>query len=177
MRPMMTVRRSSVFPASANEIFRRLQRLDTLQYIAAPLATFSPTGETPPDGELRWEAGKTFAFRLRLFGVIPLGDHVIRVLEFGDRPYAIFTRESNPSVPTWNHRIELSALDAVYGRRRNRRRLENAVDLALGLVLLWPPSAEMDPYPDTGALSGGLPERTPAFFSFRAAGPGFRIPG
>lgn len=135
MRPMMTVRRSSVFPASADEIFRRLQRLDTLQYIAAPLATFSPTGETPPDGELRWEAGKTFAFRLRLFGVIPLGDHVIRVLEFGDRPYAIFTRESNPSVPTWNHRIELSALDA------DRTRYTDDVEIGAGwktpLIWLW----------------------------------------
>lgn len=133
MRPMMTVRRSSVFPASADEIFRRLQRLDTLQYIAAPLATFSPTGETPPDGELRWEAGKTFAFRLRLFGVIPLGDHVIRVLDFGDRPYAIFTRESNLSVPTWNHRIELSALDA------DRTRYTDDVEIGAGwkTPLIW----------------------------------------
>ena len=123
---VMTVWRSSVFPAPAEEIFRRFQRLDTLQYIAAPLATFSPTGETPPDGELRWEAGKTFAFRLRLFGVIPLGDHVIRVLEFGDRPYAIFTRESNPSVPTWNHRIEFSALDA------DRTRYTDDVEIGAG---------------------------------------------
>lgn len=176
MRPMMTVRRSSVFPASADEIFRRLQRLDTLQYIASPLAAFSPTGETPSDGELRWEAGKTFAFRLRLFGVIQLGDHVIRVLEFSDRPYAIFTREANPFVPIWNHRIELSELGADrtrYTRRRNRRRLENAAGLALGVVLLWPPSAEMAPYSGTGALIGLWTEGSPAFFIFRAAGPGF----
>lgn len=132
---VMTVRRSSVFPAPAEEIFRRLQRLDTLQYIASPLAAFSPTGETPSDGELRWEAGKTFAFRLRLFGVIPLGDHVIRVLEFSDRPYAIFTREANPFVPIWNHRIELSELDA------DRTRYTDDVEIGAGwktpLVWLW----------------------------------------
>jgi len=33
---MMTVRKTSMFPASEKEVFKRLQRLKTLQYIAYP---------------------------------------------------------------------------------------------------------------------------------------------
>lgn len=39
---MMTVRKTSVFPAAEKEIFKRLQKLKTLQYIAYPLAAFTP---------------------------------------------------------------------------------------------------------------------------------------
>lgn len=39
---MITVRKTSVFPATKKEVFKRLQRLRTLQYIAYPLATFTP---------------------------------------------------------------------------------------------------------------------------------------
>lgn len=39
---MMTVRKSSVFPAPEQEIYRKLQKLKTLQYIAYPFATFEP---------------------------------------------------------------------------------------------------------------------------------------
>ena len=39
---MMNVTRSSVFPASCEEVFCRLQRLETLQRVAWPYATFEP---------------------------------------------------------------------------------------------------------------------------------------
>ena len=45
----MIVRKSSIFPASREEIFARLQRLETLQYIAAPYATFTPVEDNIPD--------------------------------------------------------------------------------------------------------------------------------
>ena len=49
---MMTVRKSSVFPAPVEEIYDKLVKLETLQYIAYPYATFEPV-----DGknELIWE--------------------------------------------------------------------------------------------------------------------------
>lgn len=40
----MTVQKTSVFPASRKTIFENLLKLETLQYIAFPYATFTPTG-------------------------------------------------------------------------------------------------------------------------------------
>ena len=42
---MMNVTRSSDFPATREEVFARLQRLDTLQRVVWPYATFEPVGE------------------------------------------------------------------------------------------------------------------------------------
>ena len=41
----MIVRKSSVFPASRETVFEKLQHLETLRYIAKPYATFEPIGE------------------------------------------------------------------------------------------------------------------------------------
>ena len=51
---MMTVRKASVFPAPEKEIFKRVQKLKTLQYIAYPMATFSPVDG---NNKLNWKEG------------------------------------------------------------------------------------------------------------------------
>ena len=61
---MMNVTRSSVFPATREEVFARLQRLETLQRVAWPYATFEPVGE---DAGV-WERGETSSYRFRLLG-------------------------------------------------------------------------------------------------------------
>ena len=41
----MIVIKTSIFPASKDEVFNKLQKLKLLQYIAWPYATFTPVGE------------------------------------------------------------------------------------------------------------------------------------
>ena len=41
----MTVIKSSVFPASKEKVYEKLQKLELLQHIAWPYATFTPVGE------------------------------------------------------------------------------------------------------------------------------------
>ena len=77
----MIVRKSSVFPASRETVFEKLQHLETLRYIAKPYATFEPIGEAVST----WTVGSTSAYRFRLFGVIPYGTHKIHILRFGLR--------------------------------------------------------------------------------------------
>lgn len=101
--PTRTVLRTSVFPAARREVFERLQRLETLQQIAWPFATFTPVDG---GGSPRWTAGQTSAYRLRLFGMIPFGTHRIHVIRF-DEMEGISTREGNEHVPIWNHEIIL----------------------------------------------------------------------
>jgi hypothetical protein len=97
---------SSRFPVSVDEIWDKLQRLDTLQYVAYPFATF-----TLMDGnDLIWREGETSRFKLRLFGFIPFGTHTINVITFDRAAKLVQTHESNKSVPIWNHRITLKYL-------------------------------------------------------------------
>ena len=98
----MIVRRTSLLPAARQEVFSRLQKLETLQYIAAPYATF-----TPVDGKIEntWQEGNTSSYRFRLLGMIPFGTHVIRIEHFDMD--GIQSRERNEHVRVWDHRITL----------------------------------------------------------------------
>ncbi len=124
------IRKTSVFPASRETIFLLLQRLETLQYIAKPYATFE---NIDGGNNLIWEPGGAFAFRLKMFGIIPLGTHTIRVREFCVD--TIYTSEGNPFCPVWNHRIELLE------NRRNYTTYTDEVEIDAGwktpFVCLW----------------------------------------
>ena len=102
----MIVRKSSVFPASRETVFEKLQQLETLRYIAKPYATFEPIGEAVST----WTVGSTSAYRFRLFGVIPYGTHKIHILRF-DRD-GVSSHEGNEYVPVWNHDIMMEPIDA-----------------------------------------------------------------
>ena len=101
----MIVIKTSIFPASKEKVFGKLQRLELLQHIAKPYANFTPVNERITV----WEPGKSSAYKLKLFGVIPFGTHTINVLSF-DMDDGIYTHEGNEHVPVWNHRIVLNGL-------------------------------------------------------------------
>ena len=101
----MIVRKTSVFPAKREEVFARMQRLETLQFIAAPYASFTPVDKS---ADFRWQVGSRSAYRFRLFGRIPYGMHTIRIERFDED--LVQSREGNEHVPVWNHRITLKDL-------------------------------------------------------------------
>ena len=103
----MIVIKTSLFPASKDEVFNKLQKLKLLQYIAWPYATFTPVGEKISV----WRAGTSSAFKFKLFGIIPFGTHKIKVISF-DKDDGIYTHEGNEYVPTWNHRIVLEDISS-----------------------------------------------------------------
>lgn len=103
----MVVERTSLFPASRKDVFLRLQRLETLQEVAYPYATFTPLNGG--DGMV-WAEGETARFKLRLFGFFPFGTHSIHVIRFSETD-GIFTQEWNEHVPVWNHEIVLKERD------------------------------------------------------------------
>ena len=104
---MKTVRKTSVFPAERDVVFSKLQKLSTLQYIAAPYATFVPIDSAHAGTRT---VGSTSAYRFRLFGIIPFGTHTIHIERF-DRD-GIRSREGNEHVPVWNHKIFLKDRDS-----------------------------------------------------------------
>ncbi len=100
----MIVQKSTVLPAGRDEVFRRLQQLETLQYIAKPYAAFEPLGDAAPV----WKEGSTSSYRLRLFERIPFGTHTIHIVRLD--PEGISSREGNEHVPVWNHDILLDEI-------------------------------------------------------------------
>lgn len=98
----MVVRKTAVFPAKREEVFQKLQQFKTLQYIAAPYASFFPV---EGDADMVWKVGSKSCYRFKLFGIVPFGTHVICIERFDMD--VIQSRESNEHVPVWNHKIIL----------------------------------------------------------------------
>ena len=125
----MIVQKSSLFPASKETVFRKLQQLETLQLIAKPFATFEPVGETVST----WEVGSTSAYRFRLFGLIPYGTHTIHILRFD--PDGVSSREKNAHVPVWNHEISLVEKDESHTLYTDR--VEIRAGWKTAFIWLW----------------------------------------
>ena len=125
----MTLQKTSVFPAGRETVFRKLQQLETLQYIAWPYAVFEPVG----DAARTWTVGSTSSYRFRLFGVIPFGTHTIHIVRFD--PEGISSREGNEHVPVWNHDILLEPADADHTKYTDR--VEIRAGWKTGFVWLW----------------------------------------
>ena len=95
----MIVRRTSVFPSGRDVIFQKIRKLETLQYIAKPYATFEPEGNSLGI----WETGSTSSYHFKLFGIIPFGTHTIHIICFD--PEKISSHEGNEHVPVWKRRF------------------------------------------------------------------------
>lgn len=127
-----TLVRRTVLPAGADEIWEKLQSLSSLAYVAAPYAAFSPENGA---GDVTWKQGETFRLIFRLFGFIPFGVHTIRIVIFDREQWLIYSNESNPRVPVWNHRIRLKPLDKA--RTEYTDEVEIDAGGMTGLVFLW----------------------------------------
>lgn len=126
-----TIAVTSIFQAEKKDVFRRLMKLETLQYIAAPYAKFIPLDG---NSSLEWKEGSTFSFYLYLFGIIYFGIHTIHVLSFSEG-FGLSTKEHNKHVPIWNHRIFLETVN------QNATRYTDEVEIGAGwktpFVAFW----------------------------------------
>lgn len=98
----------STFPVHAEAVRTAILKPETLQSIARPIITFQPTSaDTFPD---TWQEG-ALTVKVRLFGVIPLGQQVIDV-DSGDDQDDVFLRDNGQGaggvlilMTRWDHRI------------------------------------------------------------------------
>ena len=125
----MIVEKTSVFPADRDTVFRKLQRLETLQYIAWPYASFTPVKGAAD----AWMVGGVSSYHLRLFGRVPFGTHTIRIVRFD--PEGVSSREGNEHVPVWNHDIHLRPLAG--GRTEYTDRVEILAGWKTPFIWLW----------------------------------------
>jgi hypothetical protein len=123
--------KSSLFPANKEEIFLKLQKIETLQYIAKPFARFIPLDDNQ---SIKWKEGAKLSFRLYIFGFIPFGTHKIDVISF-DKDSGISTLENNKHIPIWNHQIYLEPVDE--GTTRYSDEVEIGASWKTPFVALW----------------------------------------
>ena len=77
MKNSRKVVKTSVFPASKEEVFGKLQKLTLLQYIAKPYATFTPVGEhITIDKGIYTHEGNEY---------VPIWNHRIELKEIDDK--------------------------------------------------------------------------------------------
>jgi hypothetical protein len=101
----MLLRVNSIFPASIENIYEKIKKISTLQFIAAPYAYF----EQIDTKNLSWQAGETSEYFLFIFKFINIGIHTIKVIQFDTNE--IYTKEYNKSIPIWNHKIKMKKLN------------------------------------------------------------------
>ncbi|MDR2110902.1 MAG: hypothetical protein LBP32_06300 [Spirochaetaceae bacterium] len=130
MKQTKIIRVSSTFPAPPDELWPLLLRVDTLRYIAAPYAAFSPL----EPGEMVWREGTAVRFHLRIFG-LPFGIHTIRIHKIDGIAHTIQTYEGNQFVPVWNHRITLEPADGISTIYTDE--VEIGAGWKTGVVRLW----------------------------------------
>lgn len=132
MQKTKTVTVTSVFPAVTDTIWKHLVKVETLQYIAAPFASFKPLTS---DDALVWKEGTTAKYRLRVFNLLTMGIQTIQVRQFDQAAGCVCTEESNRVVPLWNHTITLQPL------RANTVQYTDVVEIGTGwktgIVALW----------------------------------------
>ena len=107
----MIVKKTSIFPASKETVFQKLQQLETLQYIAWPYAAFKPVGKAVRT----WTVGSTSSYRFRLFGLIPFGTHTIHIVRFD--PDGVSSREGR-SCPLYGRTFPGGRLESIINTRR-----------------------------------------------------------
>ena len=103
--PALKVYVKSLLPCSSSAAWSEVQKVSLLRYVAWPLVTFHPRkGEQLP---ARWEQGTTVSIRMRLFGFVPFGTHILEVERIDHDQLVIQTCEHDYLIRKWDHLIQI----------------------------------------------------------------------
>lgn len=122
---------TSDFHSNIENIWCKIQDIDTLREICKPKASFISCDNAP----MRWEEGNSFAFKMFLHGFLPVGKHTINVIKMDKVSREIETEEYNKTVIIWNHSIKMEEIS------QHITRYTDIVDLYAGsltsIVAWW----------------------------------------
>ena len=97
---------TSVFETDIENIWRKIQDIETLRDICKPKASFISYGNIPPV----WKEGETFYFKMFLHRFIPIGKHTINIIKIDKEARKIVLNEYNKRVTIWNHYIQMEKI-------------------------------------------------------------------
>ena len=78
-------------------------------HVASPILKFkTQKGHSIPE---KWFLGTEYKLKLSFFGIVPLGDHVIKLVEINKEKNLIVSNEYGKLTKVWNHIITFYAID------------------------------------------------------------------
>ena len=90
-------------------MWQELQKVSSLMHVASPILKFKPQeGQSLPE---KWILGTEYKLRISSFGIIPLGNHFIRLVELNKEEKRIISNEHGKLTKVWNHIINFDAID------------------------------------------------------------------
>lgn len=100
---------STTIKTNENTMWMELQKIASLMHVASPILKFKPQkGSFVSE---KWVLGSEYKFKLYLFGIIPIGDHFIKLAELNQEENKIVSHERGSLVKVWNHTIKWDAID------------------------------------------------------------------
>lgn len=105
----MKAKISTSIQTNEDEMWKELQKVSSLMHVASPILKFKPKGSyTIPEN---WELGREYKLKLYFFGILPLGDHCIKLAEINPIKKTIISNERGNLARVWNHTIKISPND------------------------------------------------------------------
>ncbi len=104
----MFARISTRLNCTESELWKRIRKPESLQFLASPIITFVPI--SPEILNDKWELDQSYLFKLYLLKLIPLGLHTIKLVKIDQNQNIISSRESSLLVPVWNHSISFKEI-------------------------------------------------------------------
>ena len=105
----MKAKISTFIETDENKMWKELQKVSSLMHVASPILKFKPkNGQVLPE---KWTKGEELRLKLLLFGFIPLGDHVIKLVEINKNENLIISNERGRLTEVWNHTIKFESIN------------------------------------------------------------------
>ena len=99
---------STTISTSAEKMWSELQKVSSLMHVAFPLLIFKSQDKNPLSEQ--WRIDQEYPLSIFLFGIIPLGKHVIKILKIDVQNMQILSNEFGLLVRTWNHLIKIEKI-------------------------------------------------------------------
>lgn len=88
---------------SEAELWKEIVKPMSLEFVSAPVLKFIPSENGMLDES--WKVNRDYHLKLYLFGLIPLGNHRIRLVKVDKHRNLIMSREKGLFAREWNHTI------------------------------------------------------------------------
>lgn len=99
----MIARISTHLLCSEAELWKKIEKPKSLEFVSAPVLKFIPSENGMLDES--WKVNRDYYLKLYLFGLIPLGSHRIRIVKVDKQRNIIESREKGLLTHVWNHTI------------------------------------------------------------------------
>ncbi|MBI5934387.1 MAG: hypothetical protein HY867_11820 [Chloroflexi bacterium] len=125
----MLAKISTIMNTTPEFLWKEITKPQSLQYVAAPILYFFPTGDT--DLNRDWELNRVYNLALFFLKFIPLGAHKIVIKKIDVSGNQIVSNESGALAKVWNHTIQFNSI--------NSHQIEYAdtIEIKAGLLTLF----------------------------------------